>query len=124
MLVGHRETADVEAVASLAAGAVDATEHEAGVAQLQGGEPVGDAPLDHLPLPAGLLRAALADLHHRAQPSGIDARALQALVGTIDVGLLSSKVRMRCHRPPQAEKRDRPFYLSRHPMRGWAMLAR
>ena len=98
--VGHRQATDVEGVATLALGAVDPAEHEAGVAQLQGRQPLRDVALDHLPLPAGLLRAALADLHHRAQTGGLDPRAVEAVVGTIDVSLLSGKVGMRRHHPP------------------------
>ena len=74
---------------------VSAIEHETGVAQLEGCQPLGDVALDHLPLPAGLLRAALADLHHRAQTGGLDTRAVEAVVGTIDVGLFSGQVGMR-----------------------------
>ena len=98
LLVGHRQAADVVAVAALAAGAVDAAEHEAGVAQLQGGQPLGDVALDHLPLPPGLLGAALADLHHRPQAGGLLARALEAGVGVVDVGLLGGQVGMGRHR--------------------------
>ena len=41
-----------------------------GHAEVELGEAGGDALLDHLPLPAGLLGAALADLDHRAQVLG------------------------------------------------------
>ena len=101
LLVGHGQAPDVEAVAPLALGAVDPPEHEAGVAELEGGQPVGDVALDHLPLPPGLLRAALAHLDHRAQTSGLEARALEAVVGTVDVGLFGGQVGMGRHHPPR-----------------------
>ena len=100
VLVGHGQPADVVAVAALAAGAVDAAEHQAGVAELERGQPLGDVALDHLPLPAGLLGAALADLDHRAQPGGLLARSLEAAVRVVDVGLLGGQVGVGRHHPP------------------------
>ena len=109
VLVGHRQAADVVAVAAVPAGAVDAPEHEAGVAELQRGQPLGDVALDHLPLPAGLLGAALAHLDHRAQPGGLLARALEAPVRVVDVGLLRSQIGVRRHLSP-AWDGDRASY--------------
>ena len=103
VLVGHGQAADVVAVAAVPAGAVDAAEHEAGVAELERGQPLGDVALDHLPLPAGLLGAALAHLDHRAQPGGLLARALEAAVRVVDVGLLRSQIGVRRHLSPAWE---------------------
>src|SRR3546814_21190 len=85
---------------SLFRSAVDAAEHEAGAAQLERRQPLGDVALDHLPLPAGLLGTALAHLDHRSELGGLPARSLQAVVGTIDVGLLGGEIRMGRHHPP------------------------
>ena len=100
MLVGHCQPADVVAVAALPGGEVDPSEHEAGVAELQGGEALGDVALDHLPLPAGLFGTALAHLDHRAQPSGLLARPFEAAIGAVDVGLFGGQVGMGRHHPP------------------------
>ena len=73
---------------------VEPAEHQRVVAELELVQPVGDVALDHLPFPAGLFGAALADLDHRAQRLGPIARRVQALVGMVDVGLLGSQFGM------------------------------
>ena len=91
-LVGDRHTADVEGVAPVGAGLVDAPEHQAGIAQVQVVETVGDVALDDLPLPAGLLGATLPNLDHRPQLGSRLPSTLQAVVGTIDVRLFGGQV--------------------------------
>jgi hypothetical protein len=56
---------------------------------------MGDGVPDDVALEPGLLRAALADLDHRLEPGHALASRLQAGVGVVDVGLLSSKFGMR-----------------------------
>ena len=104
LVVGHREAADVEGVAALAGAAVDAAEHERGVAQIEVREALDDVLVDHVPLPAGLLGAAPADLDHRAQALGGVPRPFQALVGLLDVRLLGLEVGVYRHRPPFAAR--------------------
>ena len=55
-------------------------------------EPVGDRVEDDLTLEAGLLRATLADLDHPLEPVRRRACLVEAVVGTIDVGLLGRQV--------------------------------
>jgi hypothetical protein len=94
VLVGDGHAADVEGVATGGAGLVDAPEHQAGITEVQIVEAAGDAALDDLPLPAGLLGPTLPDLDHRPQLCRRLPSTFQAVVGTIDVRLLGGQIRM------------------------------
>jgi hypothetical protein len=101
-LVGarHGDATDVErlAVGELLVGlAVDAAEHERGVAQVKLGQAVRDGVVDDLTLEAGLLGAALPDLDHALQPVGRGPRCFQGLVGAVDELLLGGQIWMHGH---------------------------
>ena len=74
-LVRHRQTPDVEGLACVAVvgRAIDAPEHEAGVAELELTEAGDDGVPDDVALEPGLLGAAAADFDHGAQspPPGV-----------------------------------------------------
>ena len=83
-LVGHGEAADVEALGRVPGVPSEPSRSmrpntSEGVAQVQLGEAVGDGLPDDLPLVAGLLGAACADLDHGAQPVRGGARLLSSV---------------------------------------------
>ena len=71
--------------------AVDAPEHEGGVAEVEVGEPLDQGFVERVALEAGLERAAEVGLVEVAEPPRRLPRALEALVGVIDVGLLGGQ---------------------------------
>jgi hypothetical protein len=58
---------------------------------------VGHRVPDHVALEAGLLGAAGADLDHRLQAGGSPLGVVEAVVGVVDVRLLSRQFRVRRH---------------------------
>ncbi len=95
-LVGDRQAADVE---GLAGRPVDAAEHQGSVADLEVGQTAPDGLLDHVSLVAGLVRAAAADLGEAPQTLGLRLRPIEAVVRTLDVGLLFGELGVLRHRP-------------------------
>ena len=73
VLVGHGQAADVEALDGLGTlgVAVDATEHERGVAEVELGEPVDHGLVEHVALVARLERAAEGALVQVAHLPGV-----------------------------------------------------
>ena len=95
--VRHGQAPDVEGLAAVVGVTIDAAEQQRRVAQVELGQPVGDGVEDDVALEASLLGAALAHLDHALQPVRRRARLLEAVVRTVDVGLLSSQVGMDRH---------------------------
>ena len=93
LLVGDGQAADVERLGGVRAlgVAVDAPEHEGGVAEVEVGEALDQGLVEGVALEAGLERAAEIGLVEVAQAPGRLPRALEALVGVIDVGLLGGQ---------------------------------
>jgi hypothetical protein len=67
---------------------VDATEAEGRVTQVQLSQAVDDRVPDDVPLEAGLLGAAPADLDHALELVGPIPRFIKAVIGVVDVRLL------------------------------------
>jgi hypothetical protein len=63
VVVGHGNPPDVVGIAA-GLRTIDPSEHQAGITDVEIVEAAGDVALDHLPFPAGLLGAALADFDH------------------------------------------------------------
>ena len=98
-LVGHGETADVEALglALVAIGKpVDAPEHEGSIAEVEIGEALGEHIVDGVALETVLHRATHTCLGEVAQLPRILTAALKTAVGVIDVRLLVVEVGMPC----------------------------
>ena len=74
--------------------AVDAAEHERGLAEVEVGEALDQGLVERVALEAGLERAAEVGLGEVPQPPRGLAALLEAVVGVIDVGLLVSEVRV------------------------------
>jgi hypothetical protein len=74
--------------------AVDATEHERCVTQIELGEPVDQGLVEHVALVAGLERAAERRLAQVAQLPRVGTALFEAVVGVVDVRLLLGKVGM------------------------------
>jgi len=97
VLVGHGQAPDVERLAPGLGGAVDATEHQGGIAELELAQALEDVLLEDLTLPAGLLGAAPAHLEGVLETRGGAAVRLEALVGVVDVGLFGLELGMAGH---------------------------
>ena len=74
--------------------AVDAPEHERGVAEVEVGQALEQGLVERVALEAGLERAAEVGLGEVAQAPRRRLGALEALVGVIDVGLLVGQFRV------------------------------
>ena len=99
-LVGHRETADVEALRRLGRrlAAVDAAEHEGGIAEIELGETVEDRLVEHVALVAGLERATERAFVKTAHLPRVGLALLEAAIGEVDELLLSGEIRVvLCH---------------------------
>ena len=76
------------------AAAVDAAEHERGVAEVEVGEALDQGLVEGVALEAGLERAAEIGLVEVTQPPAPTRLLLEALVGVVDVGLLVGQIRV------------------------------
>ena len=93
--VGQSEAADVERLHRGVLGdAVDATEDESGIAQLQLLEALDQFLVNCVALEARLERSPRAGLGEFAHPQRVLAALLEARVGPVDVGLLGVVIRM------------------------------
>ena len=100
-LVRDREPPDVEGLPGVT---VDAAEHQSRIADLEVGEPVPHRLFDHVALVASLVGAASPDLGQSAQPKCELTGPFEAVVGTIDVGLLCGELGVLRHRPSRGFK--------------------
>ena len=72
--------------------AVDAAEHQRGIAQIELGQPVEDRFVEHIALVAGLERAAERALVQAPHLPRVDLALLEAVIGVINERLLSSEI--------------------------------
>ena len=90
LLVGDRQAPDVERLRRRRrlGHAVDAPEHEGGVAEVEVGEPLDEGLVERVALEARLERPAEVGLGEVSHAPRRLPRAIEALVGVVDVGLL------------------------------------
>ena len=94
LLVGDRQPADVERLEAVGGlgHAVDAAEHERGVAEVELGQPVDHGFVEHIALVAGLKRPAEGALVEVAHPPSRIAADLETPVGVLDEVLFGGKI--------------------------------
>ena len=96
VVVGDGEATDVEALELVRrfGEAVDAAEHEGGVAQIELGEPVDQGFVEHVALVARLEGAAEGGFAEVAQLPRVGTALFETVVGVVDVRLLLGKIGM------------------------------
>ena len=94
LLVGDRQSADVEGLQAIGGlgHAVDSTEHQGGVAEIELGQPVDHGLVEHIALVAGLERAPEGALVEVAHPPGRVAADFEAPIGVLDEVLFGGKI--------------------------------
>ncbi len=109
LLVGHGQAPDVERLDAVGAArvahfgpavgrpAVDPTEDEGGIVEVELGQPAVEGLLEDVALVAGLVGAARAGLGEVAQAPGVLSAPLQARVGEVDVRLLVDEIGVLGH---------------------------